>query len=70
MKVKELYKVAKQLMDMKCEDLDLIYKDVRNGDSGSVNIYADVTKVGANEDMGRLCNMEPEETYVAVYCDH
>lgn len=72
MKVDEGYEALRNLSIAGYGNLDLIFCDVRSGDTGSVSIYNGVSEIDDpnEEDMGRLCTEIPGYKYVPVYCDH
>jgi hypothetical protein len=70
MTVKEVYKNLELLIANGHGDLELIYEDVRFGDSGSVYIYNEIDEVNEWHVAGILCDMEMNEKYIPVYCDH
>lgn len=70
MEVHEAYQVLQKLMEKGRGDMELIYRDVRSGDTGSVLISANIQSVMGQEDMGILCDEEIGYEYVPVYCDH
>lgn len=70
MKVKDLERVVAKLMLRGKGDLELIYTDTRNGDTGSVSIYNSTDRVDEGNEMGILCTMDRGTEYIPVYTGH
>ena len=68
--VKEAYDTLGELISQGHSDLELIYEDVRSGDTGSASISNSISEVDGTENTGRLCDEEVGTKYVKVYCDH
>jgi len=70
MTVIEAFKSLNQLIIDGYGNLELIFEDVRSGDTGSVSVYNSIKKVTGEETMGRLTDMPVDTKYIPVYCDH
>lgn len=72
MNVREARKTLRRLEDHGYGDVELIFVDVRSGDTGSVSIYPDIAIVDEESqyDQGRLADTPAGTKYVGVYCDH
>ncbi len=70
MEVHEAYLALQKLMMAGKGKSELIFRDNRSGDTGSVSIYSDTVTITEEETMGRLCDEEIGYEYVPVYCDH
>jgi hypothetical protein len=58
------------ILPVRCSYCEVFYEDVRFGDSGSVYIYNEIDEVNEWHVAGILCDMEMNEKYIPVYCDH
>ena len=49
---------------------DLVFEDVRSGDTGNISVSGTIKTVTGHEEMGCLCEYNVGDEYVPVYCDH
>ena len=70
MEVHEAYLALQNLMSQGKGKCELIFRDSRSGDTGSVSIQGKTETITEQEDMGRLCDEEIGFEYVPVYTDH
>lgn len=70
MKVYQAYLTLGKLVKDGHMNKELIFRDNRSGDTGSISVSSDVVTIEKQEEMGRLCDEEIGYEYVPVYCDH
>jgi hypothetical protein len=68
--VREVHKTLSQLIEAGHGGVELISRDCRSGDTGSVSASQTVEECDGEEGMGRLCDEPKGFQYVEIYVEH